>query len=43
MINGEYVKEDYHLKLDEESLLNEVQKCVSQLLERGKGKAKIEF
>jgi len=43
MINGEYVKEDYHLKLDEESLLNEVQKCVSQFLERGKGKAKIEF
>ena len=43
MINGEYVKEDYHLKLDEESLLNEVQNCVCQLLERGKGKAKIEF
>lgn len=43
MINGEYVKEDYHLKLDEESLLNEVQMCVNLLLERGKGKAKIEF
>jgi len=43
MINGEYVKEDYHLKLDEESLIMEVQKSVNHLLERGKGKAKIEF
>ena len=43
MINGEYIKEDYHLKIDEELLINEVQNSVNQLLERGKGKAKIEF
>lgn len=43
MINGNYVKEDYHLKLNEEELIKEVQDTVSHLLERGKGKAKIEF
>jgi hypothetical protein len=43
MINGEYVKEDYHLKLNEEALISEVQTCVTNLLERGKGKAKVEF
>ncbi len=43
MINGEYVKEDYHLKMDEEALISEVQTCVKNLLERGKGKAKVEF
>lgn len=43
MINGEYVKEDYHLKINEEQLIQEGQDCVKHLLERGKGKAKIEF
>ncbi len=43
MINGEYVKENFHLKLDEDSLINEVQNCVTDLLARGKGKAKVEF
>ena len=43
MIDGEYVKEDYHLKMDEEALISEVQTCVSNLLNRGKGKAKVEF
>ena len=43
MINGEYVKEDYHLNIDEELLISEVQESVNQLLIRGKGKAKIEF
>ena len=43
MINGDYVKEDYHLKVDEQSLVQEVQVRVNDLLERGKGKAKVQF
>ena len=43
MINGDYVKEDYHLKVDEQSLIQEVQVRVNDLLERGKGKAKVQF
>jgi 5-methylthioadenosine/S-adenosylhomocysteine deaminase len=43
MIDGEYIKEDYHLKIDEEALISEVHTCVENLLQRGKGKAKVEF
>ena len=43
MINGEWVKKDYQLLLDETLLIQEVNAQVQDLLKRGKGKAKVHF
>ena len=43
MINGEWVKKDHRLILDETLLIQEVNAQVQDLLERGKGKAKVHF
>ena len=43
MINGEWVKKDQRLILDETLLIQEVNAQVQDLLERGKGKAKVHF
>ena len=43
MINGEWVKKDHRLILDETLLIQEVNAQVQDLLKRGKGKAKVHF
>jgi hypothetical protein len=43
MINGEWVKKDQKLILDETLLIQEVSAQVQDLLRRGKGKAKVHF